>query len=519
MSEIAQHTYNRTDFNQIFAQIWLRMEDVKNWRHVYKSLNLLDYLIINGSESCAEEAINNKYNIIALKNYEHFDETGVNRGKDVVAKTKKILDILEDPDQLQFEREKAKANRGKYQGISSDNKYGGFGSGGGSGAVSGGFSSDDYHQGKIAGVGANAPRRPSFEDQDNNNSSYPSASSSSSSSSASSGKKAVIVAPSTPLFDGPSPMSSPMVVDKKVVAPVNLLDFDMPSSSSSSQQSQQQQTNNFFNGNTNTNNTNRSTNNNNNNDVFGSFAFNQPQQPQQQQQQPITFNASFPPPASSTSTTTPNKPTLPNNFDPFGFSSPVSQQPFQQQQQQQQFGNFQAAPAPSNNNFNFNSFNSVPPMNTMPMTNNNNNNNNNFNININKPQQQQQSQQQQQPIGKGVLADLPMAGLVDLGSLGKSSQPQTQTQQIKSPPSNVPLNQIKSEQATTGKVQRSGGIGSMQGGGMGSSSQSLHQLQQQQQQSQQSQQQQQQGGIPNFMTGFNNNNTTPNKVNNNNSLF
>lgn len=51
MSEIADLTYNIEAFAQIMEMLWKRLNDHgKNWRHVYKSLVLLEYLIKTGSE-------------------------------------------------------------------------------------------------------------------------------------------------------------------------------------------------------------------------------------------------------------------------------------------------------------------------------------------------------------------------------------------------------------------------------------------------------------------------------------
>lgn len=51
MSEIADLTYNVVAFSEIMQMIWKRLNDHgRNWRHVYKALVLLEYLIKTGSE-------------------------------------------------------------------------------------------------------------------------------------------------------------------------------------------------------------------------------------------------------------------------------------------------------------------------------------------------------------------------------------------------------------------------------------------------------------------------------------
>lgn len=51
MAEIADLTYNVVAFTEIMQMIWRRLNDHgKNWRHVYKSLTLLEYIMKTGSE-------------------------------------------------------------------------------------------------------------------------------------------------------------------------------------------------------------------------------------------------------------------------------------------------------------------------------------------------------------------------------------------------------------------------------------------------------------------------------------
>ena len=51
MSDIADLTYNVMAFTEIMQMIWKRLNDHgKNWRHVYKAMVLLDYIVKTGSE-------------------------------------------------------------------------------------------------------------------------------------------------------------------------------------------------------------------------------------------------------------------------------------------------------------------------------------------------------------------------------------------------------------------------------------------------------------------------------------
>jgi epsin len=52
MNEIATLTFNQQDFIEIMEMLDKRLNDKgKNWRHVFKALTLLDYLLHGGSEN------------------------------------------------------------------------------------------------------------------------------------------------------------------------------------------------------------------------------------------------------------------------------------------------------------------------------------------------------------------------------------------------------------------------------------------------------------------------------------
>ena len=61
MSDIADLTYNVMAFTEIMQMIWKRLNDHgKNWRHVYKAMVLLDYIVKTGSEKvCSAIRLNN----------------------------------------------------------------------------------------------------------------------------------------------------------------------------------------------------------------------------------------------------------------------------------------------------------------------------------------------------------------------------------------------------------------------------------------------------------------------------
>ena len=97
-----------------------------------KALTLLEYLIRNGSERSVEDGRDHIYQIRTLCDFQYTEPGGVDQGINVREKSRQIVDLLNDRERLKEEREKARANRGKYGGVSSQRMQG-FGSGGGFG--------------------------------------------------------------------------------------------------------------------------------------------------------------------------------------------------------------------------------------------------------------------------------------------------------------------------------------------------------------------------------------------------
>ncbi|KAI6001930.1 ENTH-domain-containing protein [Pisolithus albus] len=81
MNELAQLTYNQSDFVEIMEMLDKRLNDKgKNWRHVFKSLTVLDYLLHAGSENVVLYFKDNLYVIKTLKEFQYIDEDGKDCG-------------------------------------------------------------------------------------------------------------------------------------------------------------------------------------------------------------------------------------------------------------------------------------------------------------------------------------------------------------------------------------------------------------------------------------------------------
>nr|XP_025974388.1 clathrin interactor 1 isoform X2 [Dromaius novaehollandiae] len=114
-------------FPELMNMLWTRMlkDNKKNWRRVYKSLLLLAYLIRNGSERVVTSAREHIYDLRSLENYHFVDENGKDQGINIRQKVKEMVEFAQDDDRLREERKKAKKNKDKYIGVSSDS-VGGF---------------------------------------------------------------------------------------------------------------------------------------------------------------------------------------------------------------------------------------------------------------------------------------------------------------------------------------------------------------------------------------------------------
>ncbi|XP_053564757.1 epsin-3 [Bombina bombina] len=105
MSEISQMTYNTELFNEVMMMIWRRLNDSgKNWRHVYKSLTLLDYLLKNGSNKVVQEFNENLISVQTLKDFQFLDRDGKDQGINVREKAKQLVALIKDEEKLKEER-------------------------------------------------------------------------------------------------------------------------------------------------------------------------------------------------------------------------------------------------------------------------------------------------------------------------------------------------------------------------------------------------------------------------------
>lgn len=154
------------------------------WRQIYKALQLLEFLVKNGSERVIDDARSHLTLLKMLRQFHFIDANGKDQGLNVRNRAKELTDLLSDVDRIRTERKKSRATRQKYTGVEggaglggSSSRFGGFGSedhgdyGGYSGGVfgdGGGFGgqSGEFDSGRAGGGGSGADRFEEYDEYD-----------------------------------------------------------------------------------------------------------------------------------------------------------------------------------------------------------------------------------------------------------------------------------------------------------------------------------------------------------------
>ncbi|KAK8958129.1 Clathrin interactor EPSIN 1 [Platanthera guangdongensis] len=118
--ELAEATKKFTESQMVLNVLWTRLSDTSaNWRHIYKALTVIEYLIANGSERIITNIDEQSHHISSLSSFEYVEPNGKDVGINVRKKVETILSLLGDKEKIQAVRKKADATRDKYFGLSS----------------------------------------------------------------------------------------------------------------------------------------------------------------------------------------------------------------------------------------------------------------------------------------------------------------------------------------------------------------------------------------------------------------
>ncbi|KAJ6819337.1 clathrin interactor EPSIN 3-like [Iris pallida] len=120
MAELAQASRNYHEYQLIMAVIWKRINDTgKKWRHVYKALTVLEYLVAHGSERVIDEIREHAYQISTLADFQYIDSNGRDQGSNIRRKSQGLVALVNSKEKIQEIRQKAQSNKERYNGAPS----------------------------------------------------------------------------------------------------------------------------------------------------------------------------------------------------------------------------------------------------------------------------------------------------------------------------------------------------------------------------------------------------------------
>ena len=118
LNEISQLSFDPECLKAILEILDKRLNDKgKNWRHVYKSLLVLDYLLHSGSEAIVMYFQTNAYLIKTLTDFQYVDEeSNKDHGASVRSRAKDIANLLSDEARLRQTRRNRAEMRDRMMG-------------------------------------------------------------------------------------------------------------------------------------------------------------------------------------------------------------------------------------------------------------------------------------------------------------------------------------------------------------------------------------------------------------------
>eukprot|EP00123_Amoebidium_parasiticum_P015392 comp22945_c0_seq1/m.36381 comp22945_c0_seq1/g.36381 ORF comp22945_c0_seq1/g.36381 comp22945_c0_seq1/m.36381 type:complete len:534 (-) comp22945_c0_seq1:461-2062(-) len=108
LAEIAEATNNSQLYPQVMNMIWKRLNETgKYWRHVFKALILLEYVLKVGSDKIITNVKENMFVLTTLKDFQHVDSFGKDEGVNVRKKAENVIALVSDEKRYKEERTKA----------------------------------------------------------------------------------------------------------------------------------------------------------------------------------------------------------------------------------------------------------------------------------------------------------------------------------------------------------------------------------------------------------------------------
>ncbi len=94
INKIIEAMSNDEQYNKIFIILWKRITDQQHFRHVYKGLILLGYMVRSGSTKIMYDIMDNIQDIKKLEQYTYYDDSGHEIGKNIRKRAKKIIETV-----------------------------------------------------------------------------------------------------------------------------------------------------------------------------------------------------------------------------------------------------------------------------------------------------------------------------------------------------------------------------------------------------------------------------------------
>lgn len=137
-------TIGSQQLNEIMPMIYKRFTEksAEEWRQIYKALQLMEFLVKNGSERVIDDARSHLSLLKMLRQFHYIDQNGKDQGINVRNRSKELTELLSDVDRIRQERKKARQTKNKYGGVEGGTGGLGFSSGAGSSGRYGGFGSE-----------------------------------------------------------------------------------------------------------------------------------------------------------------------------------------------------------------------------------------------------------------------------------------------------------------------------------------------------------------------------------------
>ncbi|GMH33384.1 hypothetical protein BSKO_01218 [Bryopsis sp. KO-2023] len=121
MAELAQMCYDHSKYKEIMQVLARRLTDTgEEWRHVYKALLVMEYLVKHGPMKVVHELQGNLSFLEELQSFKYKDKAGKDHGLNVRNRARTLETLVSNQERVLQERENAQRNKSKYSGSSRD---------------------------------------------------------------------------------------------------------------------------------------------------------------------------------------------------------------------------------------------------------------------------------------------------------------------------------------------------------------------------------------------------------------